>query len=80
MPKVLWISTAISTLGILFCVLKIESNSYGQMLMIGAATLFVSLLVLGFLSLAGVKDLRPLVPVLLRAFPVLILNIYILSK
>lgn len=79
-PKVIWISTSISTVAILFYLMKFERNSYEQMLLIGSSSLFISLLILGFLSMTELKDFKTLVPVLLRAFPVLILDIYFLSR
>lgn len=79
-PKVLWISTATSTLGILLWLLQLENiNIYKQMLTMGAATAFVSLFILGYFSATGLKDLRALAPVLLRAIPVLLLSMYVLS-
>lgn len=79
-PKIVWISTSISTVAILFYLMKLESNSYEQMLAIGGSSLLISLLILGFLSITELKNFKALVPVLLRAFPVLLFDIYFLWR
>jgi len=74
-PKVLWISLAISTIGILFYFLNLKG--YNEMLLIGGTSLLFALVLLAVLFLNGAKYLDAIRPVLMRAVTVLVIDIYI---
>ena len=74
-PKLLWIGSAVATMGIFFTVMKMEGKE--EMLLIGVLTLsacVVSLMVFGVMG----KPIRPVLPIFLRALPVLAVGIYFL--
>lgn len=79
-PKVLWISLAITTLGIAFYIVDMGNERYKQMLLIGGITIgFAIVLLVGFL-VTGVKHINTVTPILLRAVPLFIVAMYILFK
>ena len=77
-PKVTWVGCAVSLIGILFTM----QNSEGarQMLFIGGTTLGIATLIIIFLTATGVKYMSVVVPVLYRAIPLLILDLYLFFK
>jgi len=77
-PKILWISSAISTLGIAFFLIDIGNDGYRRMLTIGGFTIVIALAVLLVSFIQGVKHLATTTPVLLRAIPLLAVDFYIL--
>jgi hypothetical protein len=77
-PKVMWMSAALATVGILFSFLSMPG--YQQLLTIGTATLGISLAIAGLFSISSRKDLSALYPVLLRAVPVFSIALYFLWK
>jgi hypothetical protein len=79
-PKVLWISSAVSLIGIAFYFISPENEGYKQMLFIGMTTLGTALIVLAFFLVSGTKHLKTVVPILYRAVPALIAAIYFLVK
>lgn len=80
-PKVLWISSAISLLGIAFYFLGFENKGYKQMLIIGMLPIGVCLILLSFFLISGVKHLKSITPILLiRAVPVLLAAFYFFFK
>lgn len=80
LPKVTWISSSISVIGILFYLLDLGNEGYKQMLMIGGSCLLLAITLLGFLFISGVKHLNSLVPLLYRAVPLLLIDLYIFLK
>jgi hypothetical protein len=80
LPKVLWISSAISTLGLLFYLLNLGNEGYKQMLLIGGSTIGIGLVLVAVFSAIGLKNIKIVSPVLLRAVPLLIFDFYILFK
>jgi hypothetical protein len=79
-PKVLWISSAISAVGIAFYLFDFGNDGYKQMLMIGGLSIGIgaSLLIVFFVS--GVRHIRMVTPILLRAVPLCLVDFYILVK
>ena len=77
-PKILWISSSISALGISFYLFDFGNEGYKQMLMFGGSTIFLGSLVLLVLSVSGVKHLKIVTSVLLRAVPLLLVDMYLL--
>jgi hypothetical protein len=78
LPKVMWISATVLTIGVLFYLLKNEG--YKQMLMIGCLSMGSSLLILLILFLSRSKHLNNCASVLLRGIPLLATGAYILFK
>jgi hypothetical protein len=76
LPKVIFIGCSISTVGLLFYYSEIAGHSI--MLTIGNGVILISLLVLGILQISGSLHLKILRPVLLRALPILAINLYVL--
>lgn len=79
-PKVLWISSAISLGGIALYYMALGNNGYKQMLMIGILSLSVCLILLAFFLVSGIKHLKTVVPILYRAVPALLAAIYFFMK
>lgn len=76
-PKVLWISCAVSAVGILFFLVKTGSGEYMNLVMIGGFSIMIGLLVLGVLRVSGTKNLEVVTPILLRAIPLMIMDFYV---
>lgn len=77
LPKILWIGASVSVIGILFFIL--EFAGYGEMLMVGASSLTMGILILAVLISTGSQNLLPIYqPVLIRVLPVMALAQYIL--
>lgn len=77
-PKVTWIACAVSLIGILFTMQNFEGSK--QMLYIGGTTLVISSLIFIFLSAKRTKHMSVVVPVLYRAVPLLVLDLYLFFK
>ena len=80
LPKVMWISSAVSTIGILLYLLDLGNDGYKRMLMIGGFTIGISIVLLTIFSVSGVKNIKGIMPVLFRAIPLLLIDCYILFK
>jgi hypothetical protein len=76
-PKILWISCAVSCFGISLFLSRFTDVQYKGILLIGAATAVVATLVLVILALRGVKHINMVMPVLLRVIPLLAADVYI---
>lgn len=79
-PKVLWISSAVSALGIAFYLFDFGNDGYKKMLMIGGLTIGIGTILLIVFFISGVKYIRTVVPILLRAVPLCLVDFYILFK
>ena len=79
-PKVLWISSAISALGIALYLVDLGNEGYKRLLMIGGMTIGGATVILLFSFAKGVKHLETVTPVLLRAIPLLLVDFYILFR
>ena len=79
-PKVLWISSAVSVMGLAFYLFDLGNDSYKRLLTIGAISIGsgVTILILAFTK--GVRHLNTVTPVLLRAVPLLLADFYILFR
>lgn len=80
LPKVMWISSAISTLGLLFYLLDLGNDGYKNILMIGGLTIGIAVVLLTVFLSSGVKNLKMVTPILFRAVPLLLIDLYILFK
>jgi hypothetical protein len=79
-PKVLWLSCSVSLVGIAFYLLKLTPQSYQQLLLIGAVTLASGFVILLPAVLGHARNADKLVPLLYRAAPLVVLDIYLLMK
>lgn len=80
LPKVMWISCAISAVGIAFHLFHVPSEHYAPMIMIGGTTLLGGTLEVIVFALMRVKQIRVVLPVLYRAIPLLAMDAYILFQ
>jgi hypothetical protein len=76
LPKVLWISCSASTIGVMFFLLFGQNPAYKNMLFIGGGTIFIACWVLTFILINNRKYLLDVQPVLMRALPILLIDIY----
>lgn len=79
-PKVLWISCAISAVAITFHIIEMPRENYRQMLMIGGLTLAIGSVMMTFFMATGMKHIRLVAGVLFRAIPLCALDIYLLVR
>ncbi|NQZ78677.1 MAG: hypothetical protein HRT61_21565 [Ekhidna sp.] len=77
-PKVLWISTAVATIGILLFSLQLGNDGYLRMLYIGGSTIIIASVIMLILKAMGTKYLNATFPVYFRALPTLLVIAYIL--
>lgn len=78
LPKVLWLSSAISAFGIASYIIDFGNDGYKNMLMIGGTTIAIGTLLLVALKMTGLKRINTFMPILLRAVPVCLVDLYIL--
>ena len=77
-PKVLWISSAISAVGIAFSFSIPDNDGYRQMLLIGGLSIASGTIILGIFWLMGIKHISTVIPVLFRAIPLCLIDFYML--
>jgi hypothetical protein len=77
LPKVMWIGASVSTVGVLFFLLDISNGAF-EMMTIGATSLAACMLVTGYFYISARHYIIPLIPVLYRVVPVLLITTYIL--
>lgn len=77
-PKVLWISSAVSAVGIAFSFSTPDNDGYRQMLLIGGLSIASGTIIVGIFWLMGVKQIRTVIPVLFRAIPLCLVDFYML--
>ena len=79
-PKVLWISCAITAFGLALFMLETGNDGYKNMLMIGGSTIAVATLLLAFFRISGVKHIALVSPILMRALPLFLAAIYVFFR
>jgi hypothetical protein len=77
-PKVIWISCGVSLFGLFIYTLQLGHNGHKRALMIGGLSIAIGLIIIGYASVTGVKNLRYVMPTVIRAVPLLIADIYLL--
>lgn len=77
-PKVLWIGTAVSIIGILFYALHLNKDGYIRMLYIGGGSIITATLVMLLLMAMGIKYMNVNLPIYLRAIPAPLIVAYLL--
>ncbi len=78
-PKILWISSAVITAGIILFFSKAGNEGYKMILMLGSITIPAGIIILAAGLSSGVKHLNVIVPILYRAIPLTIVAIYMLN-
>jgi hypothetical protein len=78
LPKVMWISCAVSVLGVLFYL--IGSAGYKNLILIGGLSLGFSVLLFVFFRISGTRHLQIVTHVLMRAIPLLLIDAYLLLR
>ena len=78
MPKILWISTSVATIGILFYTLQLGNDGYLRMLYVGGLTFIIGTVIMLILKAVGTKYLNATLPVFFRALPTMFVVAYIL--
>jgi hypothetical protein len=76
-PKVLWISCAISMFGVFVFTQQLEHDGCKRAVRIGGSSIFIVLVILIIAFVTGTKHLKFIVPILYRAIPTLLLDIYL---
>ena len=79
-PKILWISMAVSVIALGLFVLGSDVRGYRQMFLIGGTTLGIGLIITAGMAASGVRIFRSTVPVLLRAGVLLVIDVYFLLR
>ena len=74
-PKVLWISSAVSAIGIAFYLFGNEG--YKQQAIIGGLSIAIGTLIFVISLVTEVKHIKTVTPILLRALPLLLADFYI---
>jgi hypothetical protein len=77
LPKIMWISSSVCIIGILFSYLGLTGAT--QMLIVGAGSLAIAAFILFIFSLSGM-NLRSLQPTFLRVAPVFVIALYVLTR
>ncbi len=77
-PKVLWIACAVSVAGLTFYLVQTPKESYRQMLLIGGLTIAIGAVMLTYFMATGMKHVRLVTGVLLRALPLAVADFYLL--
>jgi hypothetical protein len=80
LPKVMWISCAISLFGILIYTLQLPHDGHKRLLMTGGSTIVVGLIILDYAALTETKHLKYILPIALRAAPLVVMDFYLLYK
>jgi hypothetical protein len=78
LPKVMWISCAVGTVGILFALLHLPGASH--QLMVSCFTIIIALVWFAILRITRPNLTSDLSPVLYRALPIAIASIYLLTQ
>ena len=78
LPKVLWISTAVTTIGFLLYTLQLGNDGYQRILYIGGSAIIISTLIMLILWAIGTKYLNATFPALFRAILTLLVGGFIL--
>ena len=77
-PKIIWISCAISLLGFFIYILQLGHDGHKRAFMIAGSNIAFGLIVIIYSLFTGTKHLKYLVPTLIRAIPIAIVDFYLL--
>ncbi len=76
-PRVLWISSAVSAFGVFAYFADFGNVGYMKGLTSGGFAIFICLVILLITLMMGVKKLRTVIPIFFRALPIFLIDIYI---
>ena len=79
-PKALWISCAVSVVGLTFYTLGLNNPGAKNMAAIGGFSIALATLALCVLLVTGARHLKINIPVLIRAVPICLIDFYVLLK
>ena len=77
-PKVLWLSAGISTLAMFIFILKLGNEGYLTLAAAGGTAIISSLFILVIAFASGVKKMKSILPLLIRAIPALMVDYFLL--
>ena len=77
-PRIFWIGSAFSLLGILFYSFQLGHEGYMRALMPGGSVILIGLAVIFYAYVTGTKNLAILLPTLLRAIPIMLIAFYVI--
>ncbi|MEP1094770.1 MAG: hypothetical protein ABJG78_06640 [Cyclobacteriaceae bacterium] len=80
LPKILWVSAAVSTIALLMSTLELSNDAYLRMLPSGIGGNAIATIVLSFLFLSGTKHMQKSLQVLLRTIPILLASLQLFSN
>lgn len=75
-PKILGISSAVTIIGILFCLMRMKG--YEKMLLVGSMSIAIASLLIGAGVAMKVKHIKTAIPILYRAIPLMLIGFYLL--
>jgi hypothetical protein len=79
-PKMFWISSSISCLGVAFFLIDFGNTGYMRLLMTGGLSIALCLLCTGYYALTGGKYLKQVIPSLVRAIPFMLMDAYLFFR
>jgi hypothetical protein len=74
LPKILWIGTALTTVGIMFHLQNFKGSF--NLLVIGASTIAICTVILVLLRIMKIRNLQGVIPILYRSYPALLAAAY----
>jgi hypothetical protein len=80
LPKVMWIGSAVSALGVAFYLINVGNDAYKQLSTIGGSTIAIAIVILAIVQTTGVKHLKYVAPILLRSVPLFLADLYMFFK
>jgi hypothetical protein len=79
-PKVIWISCGVSLYGLFISMLQLGHDGHKRAFMVGGLSIAIGLIILGYAFATGTKNLKYVMPSVIRAVPLLIADFYLLYK
>ena len=80
LPKITWIASGVSCLGIALYLFNLGNQGYAQALLTGSTIIAMSLLLICYFALTGTKNIRDTSLIFLRSVPLMIVDFYLLSQ
>ncbi|PZR38955.1 MAG: hypothetical protein DI538_08275 [Azospira oryzae] len=77
-PKVIWISCGVSLFGLFIYTLQLGHDGHKQAFMVGGSSIAMGLIIIGYSAITGTKHLSYILPTIIRASPLLIVDFYLL--
>jgi len=77
-PKVIWISCGVSLFGLFIYTLQLGHEGHKRAFMVGGSSIAIGLIIIGYAFITGTKNLKYILPTIIRAVPLLITDFYLL--